>query len=128
MGSSRAISKVRGYLRALVHAQRFTKGDLIQLLRNVLWNSIYALEDMVEAMKSDIRYAENTVNYDDDKLKLIGWAGRKAATPLAVPSQTRLLEAPKQGAGWLFLDWKKPSDGGAVSAYKVMRRERPDGP
>lgn len=86
-----------------------------------------ALEDMVEAMKSDIRYAENTVNYDDDKLKLIGWAGRKAATPLAVPGQTRLLEAPKQGAGWLFLDWKKPADGGSVSAYKVMRRERPDG-
>ena len=86
-----------------------------------------ALDDMVEAMKTDIRYAENTVNYDDDKLKLIGWAGRKAATPLAVPGQTRLLEAPKQGAGWLFLDWKKPSDGGSVSAYKVMRRERPDG-
>ena len=86
-----------------------------------------ALDDMVETMKTDIRYAENTVNYDDDKLKLIGWAGRKAATPLAVPGQTRLLEAPKQGAGWVFLDWKKPADGGAVSAYKVMRRERPDG-
>ena len=86
-----------------------------------------ALDDLVEAMKTDIRYAENTVNYDDDKLKLIGWAGRKAATPLAVPGQTRLLEAPKQGAGWLFLDWKKPADGGSVSAYKVMRRERPDG-
>ena len=86
-----------------------------------------ALDDLVEAMKTDIRYAENTVNYDDDKLKLIGWAGRKAATPLAVPGQTRLLEAPKQGAGWLFLDWKKPSDGGSVNAYKVMRRERPDG-
>jgi hypothetical protein len=28
------------------------------------------------AMKSDIRYAENKVNYDDDKLKLIGWAGQ----------------------------------------------------
>ena len=86
-----------------------------------------ALEDMVEAMKSDIRYAENTVNYDDDKLKLIGWAGRKAAIALQVPGQTRLLEAPRQGDGWVFLDWKKPSDGGAVSAYKVMRRERPEG-
>ena len=87
-----------------------------------------ALEDLADAMKSDIRYAENTVDFDDDKLKLIGWAGRKAKTPLAPPGQARLLETPKQGAGWVFLDWKKPSDGGTVSAYKVMRRERPEGP
>jgi len=87
-----------------------------------------ALDDMVDAMRSDIRYAENTVDYDDDKLKLIGWAGRKAATPLAVPGQARLLEAPKQGEGWVFLDWKAPIEGGTVSAYKVMRRERPAGP
>ena len=87
-----------------------------------------ALDDLVDAMRSDLRYAENTVDFDDDKLKLIGWAGRKAATPLAVPGQTRLLEAPKQGDGWVFLDWKAPVDGGAPAAYKVMRRERPAGP
>ena len=87
-----------------------------------------ALEDLADAMKSDIRYAENTVDFDDDKLKLIGWAGRKAKTPLAPPGQARLLETPKQGEGWVFLDWKKPSDGDTVSAYKVMRRERPEGP
>jgi len=87
-----------------------------------------AMDDLVDAMKSDIRYAENTVDFDDDKLKLIGWAGRQASTPLAVPGQARLLEAPKQGAGWVFLDWKKPADGGVVAAYKVMRRERPEGP
>lgn len=86
------------------------------------------LDDLVEAMKSDIRYAENTVDFDDDKLKLIGWAGRKAATALQPPGQARLLEAPKQGDGWVFLDWKAPLDGGAPSAYKVMRRERPAGP
>ena len=87
-----------------------------------------ALEDLADAMRSDIRYAENTVDFDDDKLKLIGWAGRKAATPLASPGQARSLEAPKQGEGWVFLDWKAPIDGGVVSAYKVMRRERPAGP
>jgi len=87
-----------------------------------------ALEDLADAMKSDIRYAENTVDFDDDKLKLIGWAGRKAKTPLAPPGQARLLEAPKQGEGWVFLDWKAPIDGGAPAAYKVMRRERPAGP
>ena len=87
-----------------------------------------ALEALTDAMKSDIRYAENTVNYDDDKLKLIGWAGKAAPTPLAIPGQARLLEAPRQGEGWVFLDWKAPIDGGAVSAYKISRRERPAGP
>jgi hypothetical protein len=87
-----------------------------------------ALDDLADAMKSDIRYAENTVDFDDDKLKLIGWAGRKERTPLAPPGQARLLEAPKQGEGWVFLDWKAPIDGGAPAAYKVMRRERPEGP
>ena len=86
-----------------------------------------ALENLTDAMKSDIRYAENTVNFDDDKLKLIGWAGKAAATPLAIPGQARLLEAPRQGEGWVFLDWKAPVDGGAPSAYRVMRRERPAG-
>ena len=86
-----------------------------------------ALDELADGMKSDIRYAENTVDFDDDKLKLIGWAGKKAPTPLAIPGQTRLLEAPRQGDGWVFLDWKAPIDGGAPSAYKVMRRERPAG-
>ncbi len=81
-----------------------------------------ALEELIEALKDDIRYAENTVNFDDDKLKLIGWAGKKAKTPLAPPGQTRLLEAPKQGKGWVYLDWKAPADGGKPKAYKVQRR------
>ncbi|NIA07125.1 MAG: hypothetical protein GWP14_05740 [Actinobacteria bacterium] len=78
-------------------------------------------------MKTDLRYAENTVDFDDDKLKLIGWAGRKQGTALAVPGQSRLLEAPRQGEGWVFLDWKAPSDGGKPAAYRVIRRERDGG-
>ena len=35
------------------------------------------LAELIDGMKSDLRYAENTVDYDDEKLKLIGWAGRK---------------------------------------------------
>jgi hypothetical protein len=86
-----------------------------------------ALEMLVEAMKSDLRYAENTVNYDDTQLKLIGWAGRSSGTPLQVPGQSRLLEASKQGEGWVFLDWKAPANGGKPAAYRVLRRERPAG-
>lgn len=90
-------------------------------------NKTEVLEELIEAMKADIRYAENTVDFDDDKLKLIGWAGKKAATALQPPGQSRLLEAPKQGEGWVFLDWKQPADGGKVGAYKVQRRNRPAG-
>ena len=86
-----------------------------------------ALEELVDAMKADIRYAENTVDFDDDKLKLIGWAGKKTKTPLAPPGQIRLLEAPKQGAGWVFLDWKAPLDGGKAKTYKIQRRLRSGG-
>jgi hypothetical protein len=81
-----------------------------------------ALENLIEAMKADLRYAENTVNFDDDKLKLIGWSGKDTPTALAPPGQVRQLEAPKQGDGWLKLDWKAPIDGGKPAAYKVQRR------
>ena len=41
-----------------------------------------ALVALEEAMKTDIRYAENTVDFDDAKLNLIGWGGKKAPTSL----------------------------------------------
>lgn len=86
-----------------------------------------ALQALTDDMKADLRYAENTVDYDDDKLKLLGWGGRKAKTSLEAPGQCRSLEAPREGEGWVFLDWKEPVDGGAVAAYKIQRRERPSG-
>jgi hypothetical protein len=67
------------------------------------------------------------VNSDDDKLKLIGWPGNQTPTAFAPPGQTRQLEAPKQGEGWVFLDWKQPVDGGRFIAYNIHRRNRTDG-
>jgi len=87
-----------------------------------------ALEALIDAMKADVRYAEHTVDFDDEKLKLIGWGGRKVKTSLEPPVQARSVEAPRQGEGWIFLDWKAPTDGGRVAAYKVQRRECPSGP
>jgi len=85
------------------------------------------LEELVTAMKADLRYAEDAVNRDDAKLSALGWGGRASGTALPPPGQPRTLEAPRQGEGWVFLDWKKPSDGGKVAAYKIERRERPTG-
>ncbi len=86
-----------------------------------------ALEALEDAMKSDIKYAENTVGNDDAKLSLIGWGAKKSPTALTAPGQTRELTVPSQGDGSLSLAWKAPIDGGSPAAYKVMRRERPAG-
>jgi len=50
-------------------------------------------------MKDDLRCAEATVDFDDDKLKLLGWGGRKAP---------KTLEAPREGEGWIFSDSEIP--------------------
>jgi hypothetical protein len=67
------------------------------------------------------------VKFDDEKSKLIGYSGNQTPTALAPPGQTRQLEAPKQGEGWVFLHWKQSVDAGRVIAYKIQRRNRTDG-
>ena len=89
-----------------------------------------ALQTLVDDMKADLRYAEDKTHNDNAQLHLIGWSARSAATPtpaLALPGQARILEAPRQGEGWIFLDWKEPTDGGPVATYRIQRRLRPDG-
>ena len=86
-----------------------------------------AREELEDGMKADLRYAEDTVAYDDAQLSLLGWAGIAAPTALQPPGQSRTLEIVTQGEGWLELDWKKPADGGKVASYKIERRERPAG-
>jgi len=85
-----------------------------------------ALGQLVEAVKADLRYAENTVDFDDAKLKLIGWSGRRERAPVEPPGQPRLLEAASQHRGRLSLDWKAPADGGRPNAYTVQRRQPGD--
>ncbi len=84
-------------------------------------------EELTDSMRAVLRYAEDAVDYDDAKLSLLGWGSKAAATALQIPGQPRALEAPLQGEGWVFIDWKKPSDGGAVASYKIERRQRPAG-
>nr|VFK48571.1 MAG: hypothetical protein BECKTC1821D_GA0114238_10627 [Candidatus Kentron sp. TC]VFK61918.1 MAG: hypothetical protein BECKTC1821F_GA0114240_10657 [Candidatus Kentron sp. TC] len=83
-----------------------------------------ALRAYVSDLKTNLRYAENTVNFDDLKLKLIGWGGRRERTPLAPPGRALDLAALEEGEGWIKLRWAKPVDGGKVAAYNVLCRER----
>lgn len=78
-------------------------------------------------MKANLRYAENTTKFDGKKLGLLGWGARSARTSLEVPGEPRTLEILGAGEGWVLLDWKEPSDGGRVAAYKVQNRRRSDG-
>jgi hypothetical protein len=86
-----------------------------------------AFEELIAAMKILLHYAEDTVRGDDAKLAAIGWGAKAPGTPLAIPGQTRLLEASQQGAGWVLLDWKRPADGGAASFYRIERRTLSEG-
>nr|VFJ48693.1 MAG: Fibronectin type III domain-containing protein [Candidatus Kentron sp. DK] len=81
-------------------------------------------ESLVTDMKTDIRYAENTVHYDDTKLRLIGWSGRHAPTGLTQPGQVRDLSSPDRGPGRIDLQWRAPADGGKTVAYRIQRREQ----
>ena len=85
------------------------------------------LEELTDAMRAVLRYAEDTVNYSDPDLSLLGWGGRAESVALAPPGQARTLEIVGQGEGWVSIDWKSPSDGGKVASYKIERRERPAG-
>ncbi|MBI2432246.1 MAG: fibronectin type III domain-containing protein [Candidatus Hydrogenedentes bacterium] len=73
---------------------------------------VESFEELKTLLKSDIRYAEDAVKYDDAKLGFIGWGARAAPSPLQPPGQPLGLETGKQGEGWLTLHWKAPVDGG----------------
>ena len=85
-----------------------------------------AIEALADQMKSNLRYAENTVKYDNAKLEKLRWGGRGSSTPLAAPGQVLSLKAPREGHGWILLEWREPVDGGTASAYRVQRRLHED--
>ena len=80
-----------------------------------------SLAGLAQKMKTDLRYAENMVSYNDDKLKLLGWSGKRANRSLTAPGQVRSLKTIEQGIDRLTLEWKKPASGGNVAAYKIQR-------
>ena len=81
-----------------------------------------ALEMLTNNLKRVLRYAENIVNYSDEKLELLGWGGRSRPSSQGAPGQVRSLKIVSQGPAWIALDWKAPTEGGPVKAYKVQRR------
>jgi hypothetical protein len=79
-----------------------------------------ALETLTDRMKVVLRYAEDAANFDSAKLKSLGWNGRRTRSELEPPGQAGVLEAKREGPGWVYLEWKKPVDGGTVAAYHIQ--------
>jgi len=81
-----------------------------------------ALADLKDKLKRQLRYAENRVGFDDNKLNMLGWAGRREKTSI-VPGQVRNLRVIEQGTDFVVLDWMSPADGGRAGAYQILRRD-----
>nr|VFJ99538.1 MAG: Fibronectin type III domain-containing protein [Candidatus Kentron sp. H]VFJ99668.1 MAG: Fibronectin type III domain-containing protein [Candidatus Kentron sp. H]VFK04225.1 MAG: Fibronectin type III domain-containing protein [Candidatus Kentron sp. H] len=74
-------------------------------------------------VKKNLRYAEMTVDSDDDKLKTLGWGAPKEPSPLTAPGQTRNLVSGEQGSDSITLSWKKPAEGGKPASYEILLLE-----
>ena len=74
---------------------------------------------MKRAMRDDLKYAEVAVQGSDEKLKELGWAGRRMPRAVAVPGQVRELTVVEEGPDWVTLRWKAPVEGGKTVMYRV---------
>lgn len=84
---------------------------------------IASLKDM---MRKQLRYAENVTGFDDNKLNMLGWAGKREKSS-ALPGQVRNLRAIEQGTDFVVLSWMSPADGGKAAAYQILRRDGQSG-
>ena len=82
------------------------------------------LKKLTGLLKSNIHYAEAVTQRNDEQLKLLGWAGRSAPTPMQVPGTIEQFQATRTEPGTIKLTWQPPSKGGKVAAYKVQELNR----
>ena len=57
------------------------------------------------------------------KLGALGWGARREPSAPEPPGPARALEVKREGPGWVYLDWKRPSEGGSVAGYHVQVAE-----
>jgi len=82
-----------------------------------------ALEELVDAVKANLRYAEIAVRDAPQKLSALGWRLPRDGTPLQPPGETRDITIVSEGDTWAILRWKPPADGGAPAFYRIQRRQ-----
>lgn len=85
-----------------------------------------ALEDLVDDMKADLKYAEVAVRDQPEKLSQLGWGPRRSPVSLKEPGEVRDIRIVSEGDSWVILSWNPPVDGGQVGAYKIQRKRQGD--
>jgi hypothetical protein len=83
-----------------------------------------ALEELVDDMKANLKYAEVAVRDQPEKLSQLGWGPRRSARPLKQPGEVRDIRIVSEGDTWVILSWNPPVDGGPVGAYKIQRKQQ----
>jgi len=81
-----------------------------------------ALEDLEDAVKADLKYAEIAVRDQPEKLNALGWRPRRDGSPLEPPGETRDISIVSEGDTWVILRWNPPVDGGAPGFYRIQRK------
>jgi len=79
------------------------------------------LKKLVGAMKPNLRYAEAVTQLSSEKLKLLGWSGPSAPTPLEVPGAASALQAMRVEPGTIELKWQSPPNRAKVAGYEVQK-------
>lgn len=82
-----------------------------------------AIEELVDSLKANLKYAEFAVRDQPEKLSKLGWSLRRDGTPLQPPGEVRDISIRAEGDTWVILQWNKPVDGGAPGVYRIQRRQ-----
>ena len=81
------------------------------------------LEDLVDGLKADLKYAEVAVRDRPEKLSRLGWGPRRSSAALQAPGEVRDITIVAEGDTWAILGWKPPVNGGTPAFYRIQRRQ-----
>jgi hypothetical protein len=111
--------------------EAFIAADTATVAAETAFREQHALKDaalaaLQDALKADLRYAENTARNAPEKLNALGWRPPRDGTPLEPPGETRDMIIVSEGDTWAVLRWKAPVDGGAPAFYRIQRKQGTD--
>jgi hypothetical protein len=81
-----------------------------------------ALSHLKDVMQTLLKQAEVDTIANPKQLQLIGWESSNGNNYDVIPGQPMKLISRIEGSGAFALSWQAPSDGGAVRAYLIYRR------